>query len=333
MTDKQWTLAELYLAELDARQVADALALAASLGVFEALSHGPISLDDLKEKIPLPGLLMERLLSVLVAVGRVEQYGDDFALSQVAALLERAPSEEAALGVPGDWNARLIAAYPRTVGDLFLLAATPEASETIRRRAAIRQWAQTASAIQAAEAIESCLLDHACQVLELGGGASVFSAALAYRCPSMRVTSFDREDMLKLARSTYESIGIEDRWTASGADYRSVDLPLGEADVVLLPMVVQLHADPTAVILLGRACDALMDGGTIVIIESLDEPESPLIQNALESLTLELEGCEGSIRSSIEMQRLLTGAGFGDAQWGLLDRGPKCIGLVIAQKK
>ena len=333
MTDKQWTLAELYLAELDARQVADAIALAVSLGVFESLSQGPISLDELEQKIPLPRLIMERLLSVLVAVGRVEQYGDDFALSQVAALLERAPSEEAALGVPGDWNARLLGGFLRAVGDWFFLAVTPDASETIRRRAAIRQWALTASAIQAAEAIESCLPDEACHVLELGGGASVFSAALAYRCPAIRVTSFDREGMLKLARSTYESIGMEDRWTASDADYRRVDLPLGGADVVLLPMVVQLHADPTAVILLGRACDALVDGGTVVIMESLDEPESPSIQNTLESLTLALEGCEGHIRSSVEMQRLLTGAGFGDAQWGLLDRGPRCIGLVIAQKK
>ena len=337
MTDKEWTLAELYLAEIEARQVADAIALATSLGLFEWLNEGPTSLSSLVDRASLSGSSLsgsrlEHLLNVLVAVGRVEQYGDDFALSQVSALLQRSPIEESALGIPGDWSTRLYADRPRRSDDSFAVTVSPIASETFRRRAAIRQWALTASAIQAAEAIESCLPEETCHLVELGGGASVFSAALSYRCPALRVTSIDQAELLKLARSTYESIGIEDRWESIEADYRNVELPLGKADIVLLPMVVQLHADPTAVILLGRACDALVEGGMVVIIESLDESEAPLIQNVLESLTLALEGCEGHLRSSVQMQRLLTGAGFGDAQWGLLDRGPKCIGLVIAQK-
>ncbi len=332
MTDKEWTLAELYLAEIEARQVADAIALATSLGLFEMLIEGPTSLSLLKARASLSDPLLERLLAVLVAVGRVEQYGDDFALSQVSALLQRSPAEESALGIPRDWSARLHADRPRRSDDSFAADISSSASEAFRLRAAIRQWALTASAIQAAEAIESCLPEGTCHLVELGGGASVFSAALSYRYPALRVTSIDQTAMLKLARSTYESIGIEDRWEGVEADYRNVDLALGKADIVLLPMVVQLHADPTAVILLGRACDALVEGGMVVIIESLDEFEAPLMQNVLESLTLALEGCEGLLRSSVQMQRLLTGAGFGDAQWGLLDRGPKCIGLVIAQK-
>jgi hypothetical protein len=40
----------------------------------------------------------------------------------------------------------------------------------------------------------------------------------------------------------------------------------------------------------------------------------------------------GRQRSAAEMQRLLIGAGFGDAQWGWLDASPHGIGLIIADK-
>ena len=332
MPDIQSTLAEHYLAEIQARQIADALAFATSVGLLRALVNEPTTLEELAKKTALPIQLVQRFLSFLVAMGRVEQYDDDFAISQVGAMLERRREVESAIGLIGDWNDRWATSFPKQSIQSWLVRESSEASEQYRRRSSLRQWALTASAIQAAEAMESYVSKTHVRLMELGGGAGVFSAALAYRIPSLDITSIDVQEMQAQARSTYASIGIENRLSPIEADYRSYDFALGEMDIVLLPMVVRLHADPAAVILLGRACDALKPGGVIAIIESLDEPEIPPLANRLESLTMTLEGCEGAIRSSAELQSLLTGAGFGDAQWGILDRGPQCLGLVIAKK-
>jgi len=226
----------------------------------------------------------------------------------------------------------LTSSNPTSSSESVVVALSPQASELYRRRAVEQQWSLTASAIQAAEAIESFFANTKIHLLELGGGAGVFSAAIAHRFPEVQVASVDVKEMLTQTRTTFESIEIEDRLTAIESDYRSYDVPLAEADAVLLPMVVRLHADPSAVVLLGRACDALKEEGIVIIIEPLDEPEFPDNHHALESLDMKREGCEGTIRSSRQLQLLLTGAGFGEAQWGILERSIPPLGLVIARK-
>ncbi len=98
---------------------------------------------------------------------------------------------------------------------------------------------------------------------------------------------------------------------------------------MILPEVVQLDQDPAAVILLGRAADALRDGGQVVILETLREADGPMLALATQGLELAL-ATGGRQRTAAQLQRLLIGAGFGEAQWGWLTASPHGIGLIVA---
>ncbi len=68
-----------------------------------------------------------------------------------------------------------------------------------------------------------------------------------------------------------------------------------------------------------------------MVLEPILDDEHPSMARA--ALTWEVAiACGGRIRSASEIQRLMKGAGFGEAQWGLLSAENQSLGLVIAQK-
>jgi hypothetical protein len=95
---------------------------------------------------------------------------------------------------------------------------------------------------------------------------------------------------------------------------------------------LQLEQDIDAVILLGRAADALRVGGQVAIFETLHESDGPALTLATHALELAV-ATGGRQRSAGEIQRLLRGAGFGEGQWGWLTASSHGIGLVIATKE
>jgi demethylspheroidene O-methyltransferase len=186
--------------------------------------------------------------------------------------------------------------------------------------------------MQAAEVLDVGGRLRGLKVLELGGGAGVWSAAMAYRDPKMHVTTVDHAHHLAHCQATYASIGLESRWTPIADDYRHWSIPLGQFDLVILPEVMQLESDAAAVILLGRAADALREGGQVVITESLREPDGPTEQLALKALELAV-ATGGLQRSANEIQQLLRGAGLTDAQWGWLTASAQGLGLIVSDKR
>ncbi len=120
-----------------------------------------------------------------------------------------------------------------------------------------RQWTHTSAALQAAEALGFGSALRGLNILELGSGAGVWSAAMIYRDPGARLTAVDHAPMLAHCQATFASVELLDRVTMIEDDYRTWSTPLGEFDLVILPEIVQLEQDPSAVILLGRAADAL----------------------------------------------------------------------------
>ena len=155
---------------------------------------------------------------------------------------------------------------------------------------------------------------------------------MAYRDPALQVTVVDDAPRLAQCQSTYASIDLLNRWTAIEDDYRTWSTPLGEFDLVVLPEVLQLEQDIDAVILLGRAADALRVGGQVVIFETLHEEDGPAGSLATHALEIAL-AAGGQQRSASQIQRLLRGAGFGEAQWGWLTASEQGLGLIIASKE
>ncbi len=323
MSESQKQTINRYQVFLDTMAVAAGLDSAVKLGIFQALRGGQKTLEELAASCRVDGEALEHLIAVLASAGAVEVYGDSIALSQAIGLI--AP-------VDADLGHHLwqrLPDYLKTNGQASW--SKTQSIREYRRRICSRQWTHTAAAIQAAEALGFGSVSRGLNILELGSGAGVWSAAMIFRDAETRLTVVDEGEMLAQCQATFASVELLDRVTMIEDDYRTWSTPLGHFDLVILPEVVQLEPEETAVILLGRAADALRVGGRAVIVETLREPDGPSLPLATQALEVSL-ATGGRQRSAAEIQRLLIGAGFGEGQWGWLDASPHGIGLVIADK-
>jgi 2-polyprenyl-3-methyl-5-hydroxy-6-metoxy-1,4-benzoquinol methylase len=315
---KKLTIAR-YQSFLEATALSASLDAAIEAGIFDALRDGQKNLTELAEACACAPEALSTLLRVLVAIGAVEKYEDDFALSQAAQLLA-GPDIDMGRGV---WY-----------GMASFLAGEEREADAVpfyRRRVSNRQWSHTAAAVQAAEVLDIGHAIRGLNVLELGGGAGVWSAAMAYRDPQMHVTVVDTAARLAQCQATFASIDLLDRWTPIEDDYRTWSTPLDEFDLVILPEVLQLEDDAAAVILLGRSADALREGGQVVIVETLREADGPSVPLATQALEIAV-AARGRQRSASEIQQLLRGAGFGEGKWGWLTASSSGLGLITATK-
>ncbi|MFO1066295.1 MAG: methyltransferase [Pirellulales bacterium] len=337
MRDSQKQTIARYHSFLHTQAISAALKAARETGLVDVLRDGQRELDELAEQCSCDSAAIANLLRVLIAIGLVEHYGEFFALSQAARLM---------IGPDTDMGAEVYR-------DLSAFMRSGEGTGSIdeyRRRISARQWTHTGAAVQAAEVLrigppeasESNTVEpegsgsqrrRGLKVLELGSGAGVWSAALAYRDPTLTVTAVDDGLSLHHCRQTYDSIDLLSRLTTIDDDYRTWDVPLGEFDLVVIPEILQLESDADAVILLGRACDALRVGGEIVILETLNEADGPRLPLATQAFELAIAAQSGRQRTASQIQQLLRGAGFADGQWGWLTASPLGIGLILARKE
>jgi SAM-dependent methyltransferase len=342
-------LALQYFTSFNLNRNTKAIQFAWDIGLIASLVPGPRTIEELSDSLAVSSEILALLLASLKHTGWIEQYGDDFAVSSMTRLIYQSENSEP-LPLVDYWSRfqstkdgaeNPSQATSVTKSKLTESPLTSQLAESYRYRESLRQWIWSAAAKQAS----AVLYDDAAygdvfnesigqptHLVELGGGASIFSAAFAYKSQDLKIVSIDTPILLEIAQKTVRSIEVEERWTPQADDYRNVDLPLNHYDDCLLVNCLKLEADPSAVVLLGRCYDTLKPGGRLIIIEQFDEPDFDESHLAIERLTMRLEGCPGSLRTTAEIQKLLTGAGFGAAKWGPLDSGPSNIGLLVVEK-
>ena len=288
-------------------------------GIFQLLSERQHSAIELAERTRLVPTTIENLCRVLTAIGVLEQYGDDYALSQATSLQ-----------MQGDphFNAYL----QNDVESYLANQQAADGFDEFRHRLAARQWSCSAAARQAASVIETSKLDRPLQLLELGCLAGVWSAALAFNDKTLEVTSVDIEPMHARARHTFQAIELMTQRREVVADFRHYEPELAASDFVLLAEGLQLQDDPNAVILLGRCADALRQGGEIIIVEHvLDSGEGQDLSIASQALEVGMAS-KGKLRTVNEIQQLLTGAGFQSARWAPLNADDQGLAIIVAQR-
>jgi ubiquinone/menaquinone biosynthesis C-methylase UbiE len=339
-TDGRPNLAFQYFTTFQLNRRNKAVQFAWDIGLISFLVPGPRTIDEITDSLAISSGTVELVLDNLKYAGWVEQYGDDYAVSSMTRLIYQAESSEP-LPIENYWS-RFQKVNVDTAGDLSAAPAkttnfiesqpTSAQAERYRFRESLRQWTWSAAAKQASAVLYDDGFNSPNKLIELGGGASIFAAAFAYQNTSLSIVSVDTPALIEVAQKTIRSIEVEARWNPLNDDYRHIDLPLNEYDDCLLVNSLKLEADPSAVVLLGRCFDTLKPGGRLIIIEQFEEPDFDEAELAIEKLTMRLEGCPGTLRSTAKIQRLLTGAGFGAAKWGPLESGPTKIGLMVVEK-
>jgi ubiquinone/menaquinone biosynthesis C-methylase UbiE len=296
---------------------------ARTIGLIGQLREGQRTHQQLCETLSLAAGSSQLLLDALVAIGIIEKYGDDFALSRAGHLLCQYDDD---LGdarwdrlvdrLRGDSNREEIADQPQ----FDYLAAT--------------QWAHTSSAIQAAEILnlggEGEVRGP--KILDLGCGSAVWSCAMAHRDSDATIVAVDNQAALQAATATADSIGLSDRFKTIEADPERVTVPDSEFDLVLLAQRLHCLSRDRAQSLLGRAIAAAKPGGRIVIIDLFRGPTKPNLAESLEALKLEIDTRDGQMRSLEETQKQLKALGLERVQFTFLAASRVNMGLAVGVK-
>jgi demethylspheroidene O-methyltransferase len=311
------------------------------LRVFEALSAGPLNLGQLSARLALPPEATQRLLRAAVSLKLLRSLPDErYALDDLGASMLANPSVAA-----------LVEHHTMLYDDMRDPVALLR-GETMTRLSRFWPYANDAGASggsgtdPAASAAYSELMAHSQQLiaedvldaypfarhkalLDVGGGEGAFIAAVAGRCPALRLQLFDLPAVAARARARLSAFGLA-RIETHGGSFLDTPLPVG-ADIVTFIRVLHDHDDDTALAALRAAYAVLPSGGALLVAEPMAEtPGAEAIGDAYFGFYLLAMG-SGRPRRRAEMTNLLQQAGFTSISYPPSLR-PILSSIVIARK-
>jgi 2-polyprenyl-3-methyl-5-hydroxy-6-metoxy-1,4-benzoquinol methylase len=305
--------------------VSHLLRTARQVGLIDQLRKGQHTADELADTLSLQTGTLALTLDALVAIGIVEKYDDDFALSRSAALLCQYDEDL------GDERWETLADAIQGKPDV---ASGSREDAAYHAHIAATQWVHTPSAIQAAEILDIGGEDEiqGPTILDIGGGSAVWSCAMAHQDAKATLTVVDHEGAIEAARTMANSIDLIDRFDAMVADPMKSNLPSEEFDIAVIAQRISALGDEMAGELMARAVAAVRPGGRVVVIDQFRLPSKPNLSETIEALKLNLETKQGYMRSLEDGKDLFAGAGLGLVQFSFLAASRTNLGLMVGVK-
>lgn len=289
------------------------------LDLFERLRHGPRTLTAIADELALPADRSRHLLDAASALGLLEarangSYGlgmlgtamtDNTPLTALvrhhAALYEDLVDPVSMFASDGP-SRRMAELWPYATAD------TPRSLDADAVGAYTTLMASSQSMI-AEQVLNAVSLRRYRSLLDLGGGAGAFVAAVAERWPHLELTLADLPAVAEIARQRLDAKGMRERIGVIEVD-AAKDTVSGTYDVVSLVRILHDHDDERVLRLLATARAALVPGGLLLVAEPLagKRPPGDLI-DAYFSIYLLAMG-SGRPRRFEALSGLLEKAGF-----------------------
>ena len=259
-----------------------ALLAAVKLGVFDALRDGPLTGEELRQRLQLHVRAIPDFPDSLVALGMLDRQGDGPAARyantpESAAFLMRS-SERWIGGIIEMFNDRL---YPFW-SDLEEGLRTGRPQNELKRTgtsmfeelysdpARLEQFIAAMSGISRGnfEALARQFdFGPYATLCDVGGSAAELSCAVASRHAHIRCISFDLPVVEPIARAAIARRGLTDRvQTKSGDFFRD---PLPKADVITMGLILHDWNLEKKRALIRAAFEALPAGGLFIVVENL----------------------------------------------------------------
>jgi demethylspheroidene O-methyltransferase len=312
------------------------------LRLFELLRSGPLTVDEIAERLSLDCDTAQRLLTAASALRLTERRGRTrvglgglgaavlgspglAAMIEHHALLYRDLADPMPLlrgkgeaHVSGDASPALAVYWPYAEGE------TGASREQVAPYTALMAATQPAIAQEILDAYD--FRRHRC-LMDVGGGDGTFLTQAAVRAPNLRLILFDVPAVADLARTRLEGAGLGARAAAYGGDFLK-DLPSG-ADAVTLIRVLLDHDDRTALSILRSVHSVLPPHGALVVAEPFAGTAGAEKTAAYFSFYLLAMG-RGRPRTERQLRSLLAQAGF-RRTGRAVTRQPLLTGLLIAK--
>ena len=311
------------------------------LDIFDVLADGPMTMQQLSDRIGLGAEGTERLVAAAaslellarrghdrVALGRLGAplvgnraitsmiehhstlYGD---LADPVALLRR----QARPSMAGFWP------YASHDAGFAPAALSPE------RVAEYSTLMSASLPLVAQEVIAVYPFQRHQKLLDVGGGEGRFLRAVAAQSPRLQMMLFDLPAVAERANAAFAQAGLAKRTRTFGGDFFQDPLPSG-ADVVSLIRVCFDHPDERVLKLLRAVRQALPEHGTLVLAEPMSQVRgAEAMGDAYFGFYLLAMG-RGRPRSAAQLTGLLLQAGFGQVR-ELATQMPLQTGVLVAR--
>lgn len=296
---------------------------AVRLGLFERLSLGPASAEEVARSLRIHPDGTRRLLTALASLGLVQTNGTLFANGPLAeaGLVSRRPGYMG--GIAHHHAAHLWPVWTHletairegrdVLTEAFGDSGDPFAT-LLQSPASARHWLEGmhSGALGLGEALLAAhdFRPHS-RLLDVGGGACTVALHLKRALPHLHVTVLERAEVCTLLPQWLTERGAAGLVTVHRGDFFRPDTFPRPLDGALLCRVLHDWSDEKALAIL-RACHAaLSPGGTVLVTESLLEPPGrPDPFSALSNLMMLALTGGGRERTGGEYESLLRQAGF-----------------------
>lgn len=299
-------------------QLAQAVHVAARLGLSDLLADSPRTAAELAESTAADPRSLARLMRVLVAAGlyvRVE--GERFACTELGdAFRSEVPRSVAGwarmVGRPFHWRAYGELEYCVRTGENGFeqahgvplweyLTEHPDEQELF-------DGAMTAlSRVTADSVAEAYDFGRFSTVVDVGGGRGLLLAVILARHPSIDGVLLDRPEVVSGAQALLSAAGVAERCVVVGGSFFEAVPENGDA--YILKSVIHDWADAEAIEILRTCRRAMPPHGRLLLVEQLLDLSPDAVRTALSDLTM-LVMAGGQERTTSEYGALLAAAGF-----------------------
>lgn len=309
---------------------------ACSLGLFEELSKGPVTAEDLSQRINIHPNGCRRLLAALAHLGLVEQQDGLYHNSELGNFCtSKSPVPLEPLSMWGNPLYHMAEFLPDALREFSprwqqALGSDDSMADIYRDPVFARRFAQFMNAYSIPEGQEIAarfdFSPYRC-VLDVAGGGGGMSIQIGLRHPHLRGIVMD---VAPLAEEYIQASGLTDRFTTATADLFTRPYPSG-ADVITLGHILVDWSDDNCRKILRNCFEALPSQGALLVIESVLNNDFSGKKFAMMLDILLLLLCEPGARerSEAEHRSLLEEAGFQSIEVIRLE-GPR--DLIVARK-
>jgi len=301
-----------------------AVLVASKLRVFDVLSDGPLTGEELRARLRLHPRAVPDFTDCLVALGLLERDGDG-----PTARYRNAPdtgrflvsrSDAYVGGILEMYDDRLYRFW--TDLEEALRTGQPQNEvkhtgasmfeELYREPARLEQFMAAMAGISRANfkaLAERFDFKPYRTLCDVGGAAAVLSCEVAARHPHLRCISFDLPVVEPIARAAIARAGLSDRVTTAAGDFFRDPLP--RADVITMGMILHDWNLEKKKALIRAASQALSEGGVFVVVEHLiDDARRENAFGLLMSLNMLIEFGDAFDYTAADFRRWCTEAGF-----------------------
>jgi hypothetical protein len=313
--------AERLLGMIHGNWTTQAVGVAAELGIADALSAGPVSLDALAERTACDRGALGRLMRSLESLALCEaQAGDRYALTPGGELLRR--DVQPSLRSWAIWNARFTwTSWGRLLECVktgqsarklfegregYAHLADDPAAASVFHGAMVEMTGLVAGLVARDEGLADCGM-----IVDVGGGHGELLAAILAAHPRACGVVFDLAHAREGARAQIDGARLGSRCQFVAGSF--FDAVPGDADIYLLKSILHNWDDAKARQILERCREAMKPAARLVIVERVlpDHPGGTCSDHlALRSDLNMLVGLGGRERTQAEFESLLASAGL-----------------------